>query len=424
MLALCLSVLPAWACSLCVVSCCVARVCWRRAGNVSLPRAASDALLVSSDVLLQRRLLPVIALGCSGGLPCCARSCRAVSPCVGVCCVRFFAVVFCPVVGCRVVLPARPACAARGFFSCPVSAGCAAPPSPQRFAVPCVVRCRALCRVLLRSVVCFVFCLVPCGVLVSGWALALCCPARCCARSCCASFVLLCCRALLPSLLALFLPCFLPFRGALGCFCLVVLCRAASCCSAWPCFVAFLCWFLLRCADLCSVVPWCGSWFCAVLFVSLRCLGRVLPRPLLWRVVVLCLSLSAVLCRSAVLPVVRRLPFRGAPCAVLCWCACVNTLCAVLSYPCGAGLCFVLLPLVLGCLLFGLAVLCCLLVGPGNSWCRVHALCRGVSLGAVLCPVRARCAARRCVLVRGVVFFCSVWCCCALCWALGRCLSS
>ena len=35
----------------------------------------------------------------------------------------------------------------------------------------------------------------------------------------------------------------------------MVLCRGASCCSAWPCRIAFLCWFLLRCAVSCSAVP-------------------------------------------------------------------------------------------------------------------------------------------------------------------------
>ena len=96
--------------------------------------------------------------------------------------------------------------------------------------------------------------------------------------------------------------------------------------------------------------------------------------------------------------------------AVLRWCACVVALCSVLSCPRGAGWCFVLLPVVFVCLLLGLAVLCCLLVGPGGSWCHVSVACCGVSPGAVLRRVAARCAAWRCVVVR--------------CCVLGRCPSS
>ena len=102
--------------------------------------------------------------------------------------------------------------------------------------------------------------------------------------------------------------------------------------------------------------------------------------------------------------------FLCSACAVLCWCACVVALCALLSCPCGAGWCFVLLSVVFACWLFGLAVLCCLLVGPGGSWCRVSVVCCGVSLGAVLRRVAARCAARGCL-----ISFCSVWCCRVVC---------
>ena len=113
--------------------------------------------------------------------------------------------------------------------------------------------------------------------------------------------------------------------------------------------------------------------------------------------------------------------FLCSACAVLCWCACAVVLCSVLSCPRGAGWCFVLLPVVFVCLLSGLAVLCCLLVGPGGSWCRVSVACCGVSHGAVLRRVAARCAAWRCVVVHCVVSFCSVWCCRAPCCVLGRC---
>ena len=116
--------------------------------------------------------------------------------------------------------------------------------------------------------------------------------------------------------------------------------------------------------------------------------------------------------------------FLCSACALLCWPACAVALCLVLSCPRRAGWCFVLLPVVFVCLLLGLAVLCCLLVGPGGSWCRVSVPCCGVSLAAVLHRVAARCAAWRCVVVRCAVLFCFVRCCRASCCVLGRCLSS
>ena len=204
------------------------------------------------------------------------------------------------------------------------------PPPPPLVVVSSVVLRRASCRVALRSVVRCVFCPVLCGVLVSGWVLALCCLARCCAGPCCAPFVLLC----HPTLSSAF--------------------AAGS-----------------------------GLWAGSELFV-----------------------------------------FLCSACAVLRWCACVVALCAVLSSPCGAGWSFVLFPLVFACLLLALAVLCCLLVGPGGSWCHVSVVCCAVSLGAVLRRVAACCAAWRCVVVRRGVSFWSVWCCRTLCCVLGRCPSS
>ena len=124
----------------------------------------------------------------------------------------------------------------------------------------------------------------------------------------------------------------LPCRGAsLG----SVLC-CLFCCGAWVASCLVCCCGVL----LCSVRPWA------------RCC-----------VVLLC-RLWSVCCRS-LCRVSGRLPFRGTSCVVLCWCACVAALCAVLSRPSGAGWRCVLLPVVLGYLLFGLAVLCLLLVAPG-----------------------------------------------------------
>ena len=203
-----------------------------------------------------------------------------------------------------------------------------------------------------------------------------------------------------------------------------------SSCSAWPCRVAFLCWFLLRCANWCSAVPWCVSWFCAVLFVSLRCLDRVVPLPCCVRwlcsvcpwawccVVLLCCPWSG--CCLSLCSVFGRFPLRGASCLVLCWCACVVPPCAVLSHATGTGCRCVLLPVVLGCLLLGLAVLCCLLVASGVvfRWC---CPCPVAWLAALWFDVVCIGAPLPCVVFCGAVLSCGgVLSCCADC--LRRCL--
>ena len=158
----------------------------------------------------------------------------------------------------------------------------------------------------------------------------------------------------------------------------VVLGRDVSCCLAWPCLVAFLCWLLVRCAVWWSAVPWCVSLFRAVLFVLLRCLGRVLPCLLLWPVAVLCLSLGAVPCRPAVLPLVRVLSFL-VPCfwvppfsrRLLC--------CALLVCLCRCSLCGALSPLwrwLVLCVVACSVRVCAVglgrpLLSPGGSRCRV-----------------------------------------------------
>ena len=364
-LALCRSVLPRCACSLCVVSCRVSRVPWRRAGAVSLPCAASGALfgcfvlLSCSAALAACRFPPVLWWGCpvAPGLVVLFR--------LALVCLVLVSLVLClPRCGvpCGVVHPPRPPARCALFFSL---GGCAGSAAPRLVLVPCVVRCRALCLVVLRCVVCCAFCLVLYGVLVLGRVLVPYCPERCCAGSCCAVSVVFCCCVLLSSLLVFL--CVVP--------CLSVLPRAVSV-SLVLCRVAFLCWFALRCAVWCSAVPWCLSWPCAVLFVLLRCSGSVLPCPLLWRIVVLCMSLGAVLCRRPMLPVFRVLSFL-LPCfwaPLFSW----RLLCgAVLVCPRRCSLSGALSPLcvwllvVSGCLLLGLAVLRCLMVVPGVvfRWC-------------------------------------------------------
>ena len=90
----------------------------------------------------------------------------------------------------------------------------------------------------------------------------------------------------------------------------------------------------------------------------------------------------------------------------------VVALCAVLSRPSGAGWCCVVLPVVFGCLLLGLAVLRCLLVGPGVvfRWC---CPCLAAWLPVVWCGVSWCSAALCCVLWRcAVVWWCAVVLCC------------
>ena len=144
-LALCRPVLPACACSRCVVACCVLPVPWHRAGGVSHPRAASGALLVcfvlwsfSAVAYAACRCPFVLWWGCSvaPGLF------HAVSPCVGVCFVPLWSAVWC------CLPPPRPPppwvlCAVCFIFSF----GCVLvvlPPPPKLVVEPCFVRCCAL----------------------------------------------------------------------------------------------------------------------------------------------------------------------------------------------------------------------------------------------------------------------------------------
>ena len=208
-------------------------------------------------------------------------------------------------------------------------------------------------------------------------------------------FALLSCAAVLSAVF--FLLCSLPVCGAPGSFCLF---------WALPCCVLLLGVALSRCVlvlvspALCPVVLCCAgvrlSVLCCILcfvVVTRSCLASSAA-------VVGCCTLS-VLGRSAVSSCCATCgPGAVFPCAVfLGWCACAVALCAVLSRPCGAGGCCVLLPLVFGRLLLALALLCCLLVGPGGSWCRVSVV---LSLSG--------CVARRPVVLCG-----GSWCSATLC---------
>ena len=285
--------------------------------------------------------------------------------------------------------------------------------------------CRGLWGVLVCVVVGFVLRRGPvCACALLFGAPCLCLPLLCCCLLCCVCPVGPCLRR-----------CSSP-------------CCLWSCCppdpsGAWrPFFFVFasgLCWLypppprrllVLSCVVVCRAS-------CGVVLRSVVCF--VLCLFFVWRA-----SVLAPCCAGACYAVVVVLCFRALPhsplvsfffafflafpwcsglflflcsaCAVLCWCAFVVALCALLFCPCGPGWCFVLFSVVFACLLLGLAVLCCLLVGPGGSWCRISVVCCGVSLGAVLRCVAARCVARRCV-----VLFCSVWCCRVVCRVLGSC---
>ena len=186
--------------------------------------------------------------------------------------------------------------------------------------------------------------------------------------------------------------CAVPF-GALPC-------RGASLCSVLCCFLRCGAWVascLVRCCGVlfCSVCPWARG--CVVLLCCL------------WSV-----------CRRSLCRVSGQLPFCGTSCVGLCWCACVVALCAVLSRPSGAGWCCVLLPVVFGCFLLGLAVLCCLLVAPRVMfrWC---CPCPAAWLAALWFAVVCLGAPLPCVVFCGAVLSCGgVLSCSAVC--LRRCL--
>ena len=342
----------------------------------------------------------LLPLGAVLGLPWCSGSCCAVSPCVGVCCVGLLVVVFCPL-WCAVSW--HPRDVVRWFSSCCVAAcsglacdpGCLLPPPPPAGcgALCCAVFYILWCGAVVCGVACFALCLVLCDVLVLGWVLSPCCPAWCCARSCCAVFVVIRCRVLLCSRVSFGVVPWLPVVLPAVSVCLV-LCRGVCCCLAWLYRVVFVCWSRVRCA----------VWFVAV-FLSCGASSAAVAGCC-------ALSLGAVLCCPAVLPVVPGLSFLlpcvwspslgGASCAVLCWRACPVAFSVVLSGPSGAGWCFVLLPVAFWCSLLGLAARCCLLVAPGGAFWHCCP-CLPAWLAAVWFVVVGLVAVLPCVVSSGAV---------------------
>ena len=381
---------------------------------------------------------PVVRCGaglCVLGRRVCPRVPRWCCPCRCFVCAGWCCLVLAVGPGCPVLSPGGSWCRASVVLS--LSGRVARRPVARRGVSWCSA---ALCCVLLRGVVvwwcavvlCRLFAFLPVPV-VCFLPLRICCV--CSGVSCCVFPVLSAlCGAVLRS------------AGALSlCF------GRRLCCSWWLVLlvpgVAAFCWGsaggsgcpALSFGGVCRLWCLCPVWPSLGVFPVVSCSPVLCPVALCCRVVPCCGAPSSfffvfLLAGGAgflLFPVGSGLQagsgwflFLCAACAVLCWCACVVALCSVLSCPRGAGCCFVLLPVGFVCLLLGLAVLCCLLMGPGGSWCRVSVACCGVSLGAVLRRVAARCAAWRCVVVRCVVSFCLVWCCRALCCVLGRCPSS
>ena len=369
--------------------------------------------------------------GCAAGAP--YRGTASPPPpcsvCAGWCCV-----VFAVGPGCPVLSPDGSWCRASVVLS--LSGRVARHPVVPRGVSWCSA---ALCCVLLRcAVVCW------CAVVLCRLFASLPAPVVCFLplRVCCVCAGLSCCVfPVLSALCGAVLRC----AGALS-----LCCARRLCCFWWLVLlvpgVAAFCWRsaggsgcpALSFGGVCRLWCPCLVWPSLGVFPVVSCSPVLCTEALCCRVVLCCGALSSffvfLLAGGAgflLFPVGSGLRagsgsflFLCSARAVLCWCACVVALCSVLTCPGGAGWRFVLLPVVFVCLLLGLAILCCLLVGPGGSWCRVLVACCGGSLGAVLRRVAARCAAWRSVVVRCVVSFCSVWCCRALCCVLGRCPSS
>ena len=182
--------------------------------------------------------------------------------------------------------------------------------------------------------------------------------------------------------------------------------------------------FVVRCVLWC-----CGVWcvlFCARCCVACLCrvgfLRRVVRRSVVLAPVFVVLCCRALLrCLLFFSAMILASSWRSglflflcSACAVLCWCACVNALRALLSCPCCAGWCVVAC-----CVCVSAVGPCCPLLSPGGSpWPLLSCF------GGVLCFVpgccAACCAAWRCVVVRFVVSSWSAWCCGALFRVQGR----
>ena len=239
-----------------------------------LPLAAVVGSPLSGFVVLSRLVLVYVVLVC-----------------LVWCFAPFWDAVLCP----PPLLP-RVLCAVLCYVGC----GLVLFPPTGCGALCCAVSCVLSCGAAVCGVACSAFCLVLGGVLVLGvvLALVLMCP------SCCG--LLLC--AVVFSRVSFFRRCSLPSPGALGCFCL---CGAVPWCvllfgvALLRCVLvlvsAALCWLVLCCAVVCLLVLCCVVCFVAVLLSHLASPAAVAG--------CCALSLGAVLCSPALLPVVWVLSF-------------------------------------------------------------------------------------------------------------------
>ena len=224
------------------------------------------------------------------------------------------------------------------------------------------------------------------------------------------------------ALVVSWVPCF-PAWGALG---LGVFLSPPLLFFCFSSVLFFLVPWLFFCAPVVSGVP------CVPARVALG-LGALLsppPPPLLFFPSCLFFAFffsSSVICRWCGAGLVCVSPAVG--CAGVCFGGAVPVvaLCAVLSRPSGASWCCMVLPVVFGCLLLGLAVLRCVLVScfggavpvwpPGSPpcdlvWCVLVLRC------PVLCSVTLPC--RVVVCCRALLFVCVVASACCLFPAAGR----
>ena len=300
-----------------------------------------------------------------------------------------------------------------------VFVGCAPPPQPV--VVSSIVLHRAPCRVAPWSVVRFVLCRVVCGVLVSCRVLAPCCLARCGAGPCCAVFVLLCCPALLRSLLVL-------GSGLVpGCFCFCAL--LVRCCAGAPasllsvqCPLALAALAGVLCCCLLCLHVYCWAWLSSVVSIWVLVAAGVVFR---WCAVVCPWVLCYAVLLRVVPPGVALLcavlfcfaPFGAAARCVVFWDAvrrpgvlCLLALCCVLSLRavcvllwcvaawCNSPLCFV------PCAPWGVVLCVSFRLRPMRCCCVARS--PSVPCSPVLCPVVLCC---RVVLWRPVLLPC--WVC-------------
>ena len=329
----------------CCLSCCAWPVvlCWRR--SPFLCCLWCPAWVLCPLVLFCGACGLSLPLGAVLGLFCCARSCCAVPPCLGLCCVVSLVWCFAPLWGavwhCPLPSPAPPPRDLRCLFFCffrGVCWLCCLPPPPLAgFGAMC---CVLSCVVSFGAAVCGVLCVLPgavCCACVGLGSCALLSSAVLCGVLLCSAVVCCCVLCLF------FFSGRLPFPGAscvvLCCrACVVALCAVLSrhsgagwCCVLLP--VVFAC-LLLGLAALCGLLGAAGVVFPVVLSLS----GRVAGRCVVWCGVSLC---SAALCC-----VLSR-------CTVVWWCA-VVLCCVVVSLPVPV-VCF--LPLRVCCVCSGVS--CC-----------------------------------------------------------------